>query len=155
MIDLDETQTIFSVSHKTTGKAVVSLSLVNGEMIFHFCAVQEAYGGVQPFTFEVPAFKDLGQQHVAITWQYKTSIRGRAVYELNIYRNCQRLHVKAFEVQDSCVRFGRDDADLHFPTLGQEYSFGPQGRVPTNFAAMHVGDIRIWRKAQPQKEICR
>lgn len=160
MRELDVDQTLFSITHKgpgsLTGMPVVSLSYQNNEMLFHFCSVQPPFQGVRQLTMKVPALQNLDRQHVAITWQYLRSVRGRAVYNVSITRNCTELHTQVLEVQDSCVRFGQDDAMLAPPVFGQRFVSGAWGTelVASEFASMHISDIRTWRRSLPASELC-
>jgi len=155
-LDAEGRQTLFSVTHSVTGMPILTLGLSNGEMVFHFCTVQPmGFDGEKPFTVKMPELRNLDPQHIAISWQYQTSVRGRAVYVFHVFRNCELLRTMPQEVQDSCVHFGStDDEMLKFPTFGQSYQVGPQGLVLGAFATAYLADIRIWSRAVPQQDIC-
>lgn len=157
--DLSGQQTLFSVSRRELQRPGVvldvpamSLTLASGSGTLTLCRVLMD-GGEQAFRQDIPGIVSTDPQHIAISWEYVHVVRGRAVYRLSVYRNCT-LVADPVEVQDACVHFGYEDADLHFPTLGQQYRMGPQGLKPDAFASMHVADIRMWGYALQKQEIC-
>eukprot|EP00746_Dinoflagellata_sp_MGD_P124919 gnl/MRDRNA2_/MRDRNA2_59582_c0_seq1.p1 gnl/MRDRNA2_/MRDRNA2_59582_c0~~gnl/MRDRNA2_/MRDRNA2_59582_c0_seq1.p1 ORF type:complete len:2264 (-),score=319.83 gnl/MRDRNA2_/MRDRNA2_59582_c0_seq1:32-6823(-) len=151
MTHFDDNQALFSIAD-VQGKYMVHLGLFNSRFEFHSCSTQDAYDGIRPKTVFLDQLQTTEPQHLAVAWEYERTVRGKAVYRVSIYQNCKKL--ETIKVEDSCFRFGQDDASLHLPTFGQRYEAGSTGVVPSNFASAYFKDIRVWSRAVPQSEIC-